>query len=115
VRFAVAPRSGLAIKAMARSTPTLEPQAVDISLRGMSIRFDAGTDPDLAVGTPLEMELFLAPTRMVVRAEVRRREGPCYGLVFPELGGLDAVETPEPLQRILAALERSWFAHLRRR
>ena len=42
VRFAVAPGTGLTIKAIARSTPTLEPEAVDLSLGGMSIRFSLG-------------------------------------------------------------------------
>ena len=75
VRFAIAPASGLTVKAISRSTPTVQPQVIDVSLGGMSIEFGEGQDPDLAMGAGLDVELSLGRTMVVMRAEVRRRAG----------------------------------------
>ncbi len=114
VRLAVPPASGLVVRAMSRHTPTLAPQAIDISLGGMGVEFPEGGDPDLELGSPLDVELCLGGARVVVKAIVRRRSGRSYGLSFPEHGDRQATTPAEPFQRILDALERSWFAVLRK-
>lgn len=85
-------------------------QAIDISLAGIQISFYEEPKPDMAVGTPLDVELRYHDYALRLEGIVRRKaEGGCYGLFFPSCVANGEVEPPVALQQIVNDMEQAWL------
>ncbi len=106
--------SKLSVRVVDEDKRVWRPEAVDISLTGMLIKFPRDKDPDLDVGAWVGLELKLNKHEVKLPADVRRRDGQTYGLFFPyDLHGGE-ITTSETLRRVVNELERQWLnRHIR--
>lgn len=85
---------------------TLRPVvAIDLSLKGILIEFREGEVPEIEQGHRRMLELTLGRTSVTLEAEVRRRDGSRYGLLFIVRG-----ERSAGLVQIVTELQYLWSA-----
>lgn len=77
--------------------------AIDISLQGILIEFREGEVPDIEEGHRRMVALKLDGQSVLVEAEVRRRDGPRYGMAF-----IVREERPAKLVAIVTKLQYLW-------
>ena len=80
-------------------------KAIDISLTGLLIEFPSDQVEDISEGHRRMIALKLAKKTVLVDAEVRRRDGPRYGLAF-----MFREKRPPGLTSILSKLQHLWAA-----
>lgn len=80
-------------------------KAIDISLRGILIEFRSRDVPPLAEGLRRMLALKLGGRRVLLEAEVRRRDGARYGMRF-----ILRDKPPRELVRIISELASKWAA-----
>jgi hypothetical protein len=78
---------------------------IDISLNGALIEFRPGEAKDMAEGHRRMLVLKLGERKVLIDVEVRRRDGPRYGLRFQLRD-----KPPRDLIRIMQELSRMWTA-----
>ena len=109
-RVPVAMNSGLSVQAFSPGDrPVSRPTAIDLSIAGILIEFLPDVEPHLPIGAKIDLELRLGADVAQLSAEVRRRDGHRYGLSFPGVLTPRGPHPPEPLRRIVQALERQWL------
>jgi hypothetical protein len=112
LRVPLVANSGLRVR-INRGRTTYHPRPVDISLGGMSLEFDKGVDPNIPLGTAIEVELRLDGEVVKLAAEVRRRVDEQYGLYFPSnTGSVEDDEeghAPPEYRNIVHSLFRKWM------
>lgn len=85
---------------------SLQPvRAIDISLHGILLEYREGEVPDLDEGHRRMVALKLDSKMVVLEAEVRRREGPRYGMFF-----IVRDRPPRDLVKIVGELQHRWSA-----
>jgi hypothetical protein len=80
-------------------------KAIDISLHGILVEFRAGEVPDLAEGHRRMVALKLGARKVLLEAEVRRRDGARYGMRF-----VLRDKPPRDLIRMISELASKWSA-----
>ena len=84
---------------------TFFPKPKDLSLTGISVEFDETKDPDLSPSVELWLELHLDNHAVLLKSEIKRRDGRRYSLFFPEVITEHGVCAPMPLRKIVQSLE----------
>jgi len=85
------------------------PQAIDISLTGILVQFPASEVPEMRVDTPLRVELKFEEAEVNLTGQVRRRDGPRYGIFFSDVLKGESIEPPDALVKLVRKLERIWL------
>ena len=88
---------------------TLHPKPKNLSLTGIMVEFDSVEDPDLLPPAEVGLELRLGDHAVQLKSLINRRDGHSYFLSFPEVISKDGVNAPQPLQKIVESLERTWI------
>ena len=106
--------SKLSVRFVDEDKRVWHPEAVDISLTGILIKFPKDNAPDLDVGAWVGLELKLNEHEVKLPADVRRRDGRLYGLFFPyDLHGGE-ITSSNTLRQVVNELERQWLSrHIR--
>lgn len=78
-------------------------EAIDLSMRGILIEFRQGEVPDIEEGHRRMVALKLGDRSVMLEAEVRRRDGPRYGMLF-----IIRDERPLVLVKIISELQYRW-------
>jgi len=88
------------------------PAGINLSTTGILVEFSPGSTPDLDNGTRLEVSIRFETHRVRLAAEVKRRDGCQYGVVFvQEEEDDDGLSfKPDAVRALLAALEQRWLA-----
>ncbi len=104
----------LSVRVVDEDKRVWHPEAVDISLTGILIRFHKDDVPDLDVGAWVALELRLNQHEVKLPADIRRRDGRLYGLFFPyDLHGGE-ITSSNTLRQVVNELERQWLGrHIR--
>ena len=76
---------------------------IDLSLDGVLIEFAAGEEPDIEVGQRWKVVLKRGEHKLLVDAEVRRRQGRRFGLLFMYRDG-----RPAQIRSIVSELQHLW-------
>lgn len=87
----------------------LPARAVDLSVCGIQVHFPDPLPRILFPGDEVSLDLQLGENAVRLDAEVRRRQGQGYGLLFRRPEGPEA-EPPESLTTIFRILEKDWLA-----
>lgn len=77
--------------------------AIDLSLQGILVEFREGEVPDIEEGHRRMVALKLEGKSVLLEAEVRRRDGPRYGMAF-----ITRDDRPRKLIEILTTLQYRW-------
>ncbi len=80
-------------------------KAIDISLQGVLVEFRSGEVPDILEGHRRMVALKLGERKVLLEAEVRRRDGARYGMRF-----ILRDKPPRELIRIISELSARWYA-----
>ncbi len=105
-RVAVDRSSGLSARvSVAQRGGTLLPIPINLSLTGILLEFRPEDDPELPRGATVQIELQLGEDAVALPAEVRRRTGHRYGLMFAGIVKNETVDPPPALGKIAAALK----------
>ncbi len=106
LRVPVDSSKGLSARvSLVRREGTLHAIPLDLSLTGILLEFGPEEDPELQLGTMVEVGLRLGEDEVTLPAEVRRRAGHRYGLMFAGIVKNETVHPPPALERIAAALK----------
>jgi c-di-GMP-binding flagellar brake protein YcgR len=89
---------------------SLSARALDISLTGILLVFDADEAFELELGQPIQLTLRLDSDEQVLQAVFRRRQGEGYGLYFPETMQHQHAQSPQRLNKMVMELQRRWVA-----
>jgi hypothetical protein len=101
--------SGLSIQARAGDHGTIAAKALDVTSQGTRIEFTEEHDPDLAVGTKLELEFLLDEYSVLARATVRHRAGHKYGLLLSAVLDSRGPAPSRAFREIVTNLKRQWL------
>ncbi len=101
--------SGLALEITTDDGRVVRPVPVDISYCGVLFELPPGPGPRIQPGQTLQMKLRLDDWQFETEALVRRSTQNRHALVFPSVFERIDAEPPEPLGRIVRALETRWL------
>jgi len=114
-RVNVLPGSQLVVSLITDDGFNLSPRVRDVSLTGIGLDFTGKkTNPRLAVGSYVEIEMRLPPNEVRLSGEVRYRTGFRYGIAFTTVVTKDGIRPPPALKNIVSALEREWLREIGR-
>ena len=100
---------GLDVRVVAGPQRFIPASAVDISVAGIQVEFEAGEKPELEAGSVCELELSYRGRTIGLHGLVRREAKDGYGFSFPGCM-TDGELSPRPeLAEIVAGVQRHWM------
>lgn len=109
VRIPVMPSTGCTAQITDAGSRVTPARPMDASFGGLQLEVEADKDPGLQVSDAVQVVLNLKSTQCTLNAQVRRKEGLSYGLMFPDHYRGEDFEVPEAYRRMMLDLERVWL------
>lgn len=114
LRVPVCKEDGLEAQLLSEDGRAWQPAALDLSLTGGLVELPPEVSLAEATGTRLVLSLRLGDIAIQLTAEVRRRQGQRYGLLFHHAKADEGPPSLDGLLKIVKRLEENWFHRQRR-